>query len=92
MVALLIVSNYTSINAVVKAELFPAHIRALGVGFPYAIAVSIFGGSAEFLALKFKDLGHENWFYWYVTGCILVSLLVYSFMNDTQKHSKIEDE
>ncbi|TWR25815.1 MFS transporter [Mucilaginibacter pallidiroseus] len=92
MVALLIVSNYTSINAVVKAELFPAHIRALGVGFPYAIAVSIFGGSAEYLALKFKELGHENWFYWYVTGCILVSLLVYSFMNDTQKHSKIEGE
>jgi MHS family alpha-ketoglutarate permease-like MFS transporter len=54
MLALLIVSNYTAINAVVKAELFPAHIRALGVGFPYAIAVSIFGGSAEYIALMFK--------------------------------------
>jgi MHS family alpha-ketoglutarate permease-like MFS transporter len=57
MVALLIVSNYTSINAVVKAELFPAHIRALGVGFPYAIAVSLFGGTAEYIALLFKGNG-----------------------------------
>ncbi|RYU91219.1 MFS transporter [Mucilaginibacter terrigena] len=91
MLALLIVSNYTAINAVVKAELFPAHIRALGVGFPYAIAVSIFGGSAEWIALKFKEYGHENWFYWYVTGCIVVSLVVYTTMNDTKKHSKIEE-
>lgn len=91
MLALLIVSNYTSINAVVKAELFPAHIRALGVGFPYAIAVSIFGGSAEYVALLFKNAGHQEWFYWYVTACIMVSLAVYVLMNDTQKHSKIEE-
>ncbi|MFD0767051.1 MFS transporter [Mucilaginibacter lutimaris] len=91
MFALLVVSNYTAINAVVKAELFPAHIRALGVGFPYAIAVSIFGGSAEYIALSFKEHGHENWFYWYVTGCIVVSLVVYATMNDTRKHSKIEE-
>jgi MHS family alpha-ketoglutarate permease-like MFS transporter len=92
MLALLIVSNYTAINAVVKAELFPAHIRALGVGFPYAIAVSIFGGSAEYIALMFKSYGHENGFYWYVTGCIMVSLVTYVVMNDTKKHSKIEGE
>ena len=92
MLALLIVSNYTAINAVVKAELFPAHIRALGVGFPYAIAVSAFGGSAEYIALLFKQNGHEEWFYWYVTGCIALSLLVYITMIDTQKHSKIEGE
>ena len=32
--AWLIVSGYTSINAVVKAELFPTNVRATGVGFP----------------------------------------------------------
>ncbi|GAB3928838.1 MFS transporter [Mucilaginibacter myungsuensis] len=89
--ALIIVSGYTSINAVVKAELFPAHIRALGVGFPYAIAVSLFGGTAEYIALSFKGAGHEEWFYYYVTVCILISLLVYSFMGDTRKYSKMED-
>lgn len=49
--ALTVVSGYTSINAVVKAGLFPAEIRALGVGLPYAITVSIFGGTAEYIAL-----------------------------------------
>lgn len=89
MTALIIISGYTSINAVVKAELFPANIRALGVGFPYGVAVSIFGGTAEQVALSFKKGGHEQWFYWYVTGCILVSLIVYMLMRDTKKYSKI---
>lgn len=90
MLALVIVSGYTSINAVVKAELFPANVRALGVGFPYGVAVSLFGGTAEPLALSFKSAGHQEWFYWYVTGCILVSLIIYATMKDTRKHSKID--
>lgn len=91
MAALVIVSGYTAINAVVKAELFPAHIRALGVGFPYAIAVSIFGGTAEYIALSFKKHHHQEWFYWYVTICITISLVIYCFMGDTRKYSKMED-
>ncbi|SES24908.1 MFS transporter [Pedobacter rhizosphaerae] len=90
-VALIIVSGYTSINAVVKAELFPAEIRALGVGLPYALTVAIFGGTAEYFALWFKNIGHESYFYWYVTGCILISLILYTTMKDTKHHSKIED-
>ena len=89
--ALIIVSGYTSINAVVKAELFPAEIRALGVGLPYALTVAIFGGTAEYLALWFKNIGHESYFYWYVTGCILISLILYTTMKDTKHHSKIEE-
>jgi MHS family alpha-ketoglutarate permease-like MFS transporter len=92
MIALIIVSGYTSINAVVKAEMFPAHVRALGVGFPYGVAVSLFGGTAEPLALVFKNYNHQEWFYWYVAGCVLISLLVYVGMKDTKKHSKMEDE
>jgi MHS family alpha-ketoglutarate permease-like MFS transporter len=92
MCALIIVSGYTSINAVVKAELFPANVRALGVGFPYGVAVSLFGGTAEPFALLFKEQGHQEWFYWYVTGCILISLVIYSTMHDTKKHSKIVEE
>ena len=90
--ALIIVSGYTSINAVVKAELFPAHIRALGVGLPYALTVALFGGTAEYLALWFKNTGHESYFYFYVTFCILISLVLYTTMKDTKHHSKIEDE
>lgn len=88
MAALVIVSGYTSINAVVKAELFPASIRALGVGLPYALTVSIFGGTAEYLGTWLKLKGHESWFFWYVSGCILCSLLVYGLMRDTQRHSR----
>ncbi|MCC8425600.1 MFS transporter [Mucilaginibacter sp. UR6-11] len=92
MCALIIVSGYTSINAVVKAEMFPSHVRALGVGLPYGLAVSIFGGTAEPLALVFKNNNHQEWFYWYVAFCVLISLVVYITMKDTKKHSKIEAE
>jgi MHS family alpha-ketoglutarate permease-like MFS transporter len=92
MAALIIVSGYTSINAVVKAELFPTEIRALGVGLPYALTVSIFGGTAEYVALWFKSAGMESGYYWYVTACIACSLLVYLFMKDTRDHSRITHE
>ena len=89
MFALVIVSGYTAINAIVKAELFPAEIRALGVGLPYALTVSLFGGTAEYVALWFKNIGVEQGFYWYVTACIFMSLLVYIFMPDSQQSSKL---
>jgi MHS family alpha-ketoglutarate permease-like MFS transporter len=90
--ALVIVTGYTSINAVVKAELFPAHIRTLGVALPYAIANAVFGGTAEYVALWFKDAGWERGFYWYVTGMIGVSLVTYLLMRDTAKHSQIRED
>ncbi len=88
--ALVIVSCYTAINAVVKAELFPAEIRALGVALPYAVTVSVFGGTAEYVGLWFRRLGHEPLFYWYITGCIFISLLVYTLMRDTRSTSQID--
>jgi MHS family alpha-ketoglutarate permease-like MFS transporter len=90
--ALLIVTGYTSINAVVKAELFPAHIRALGVALPYALANTLFGGTAEYVALWLKDNGMERGFYWYVSAMIGLSLIVYVSMRDTKKHSLIEED
>jgi len=88
--ALVVVSGYTSINAVVKAELFPTEIRALGVGLPYALTVAIFGGSAEYVALLAKSHGVESWFYWYVTACAAISLLVYLRMPDTRDTSRLD--
>ncbi|MGL4289054.1 MAG: MFS transporter [Phreatobacter sp.] len=78
---------YTSINAVVKAELFPTSIRATGIAVPYAVTVSIFGGTAPVIALWFKQQGHEQWFYYYLSGVIFVSLLVYATMRDTKHDS-----
>jgi len=85
--AWLIVAGYTSINAVVKAELFPTKVRATGVGLPYALTVSIFGGTADSVALWLKAQGHEQWFYYYLTGMIGISLIVYLFMRDTKADS-----
>ncbi|MER6507233.1 MFS transporter [Nonomuraea sp. NPDC001636] len=84
LVGLVIVTGYTSINAVVKAELFPTHVRALGVALPYAIANALFGGTAEYVALWFKDKGIESGFYWYVSACAAVSLIVYLTMRETR--------
>jgi MFS transporter, MHS family, alpha-ketoglutarate permease len=90
--ALVVVSGYTAVNAIVKAELFPTQVRALGVGLPYAVTVSIFGGTAEYVALWFKRLGHEQGYAWYVTACIACSLLVYVFMRDTRSSSRIVEQ
>jgi MHS family alpha-ketoglutarate permease-like MFS transporter len=90
MVALLIITGYTSINAIVKAELFPTKIRALGVGLPYALTVAIFGGTAETIALALKKGGHESLYFWYVAGCIAISLVTYYFMRETSTSSTID--
>ncbi|MDX3237444.1 MFS transporter [Streptomyces sp. ME03-5709C] len=82
--ALVVVTGYTSINAAVKAELFPTRVRALGVALPYAIANALFGGTAEYVALWFKEAGHETAFFWYVSACALVSLVTYVLMPDTR--------
>ncbi len=90
--ALVMVTGYTSINAVIKAELFPSYIRALGVALPFAIANAIFGGTAEMVALWFKRIGHEHWFYIYVTVVIACSLITYIRMRETKTASLIEED
>ncbi|WP_296263276.1 MFS family transporter [Pseudomonas sp. UBA6562] len=74
-VAMCIVSLYTSISGLVKAEMFPPQVRALGVGLAYAVANAVFGGSAEYVALNLKSMGIENTFYWYVTAMMAVAFL-----------------
>ena len=88
--AWVIVSGYTSITAIIKAELFPTNVRALGVGLPYALTASIFGGSVDSVALWFKNAGNESGFFWYATALIFVSLLFYVFMPDMKRHSRME--
>jgi MHS family alpha-ketoglutarate permease-like MFS transporter len=90
--ALVIVSAYSSVNAVVKAELFPTEMRALGVALPYSLANALFGGTAEYVALWFKSKGNEPGFYTYVTLVIAASLGVYVLMRDTRAHSRIVED
>lgn len=89
MCALLWISLYTSISGILKAELFPAEVRALGVGLSYAIGNSLFGGSAEYVALQLKSWGHEEWFYYYVAFMLAISLLSSWLMPDNRKKSTL---
>jgi MFS transporter, MHS family, alpha-ketoglutarate permease len=81
-VALAVLSLYTSISGLIKAELFPAEVRALGVGLPYALANAVFGGSAEYAALSLKAQGAESRFFWYVTALCAMVAVVSFLMRD----------
>lgn len=91
-VALAIVSFYTSISGLIKAEMFPPEVRAMGVGLSYAVANAIFGGSAEYVALWFKSVGSESSFYWYVTVLCAISLLVSWRMRDPSREGYLRNE
>jgi MHS family alpha-ketoglutarate permease-like MFS transporter len=90
--AMAIQSCYTSISAVVKAELFPTAIRTLGVAVPYALANAIFGGTAEYAALWFKSIGSERGFYVYASVLSAISFLVALAMRESRKHSRIVED
>jgi MHS family alpha-ketoglutarate permease-like MFS transporter len=92
MATLIMVTGYTSINAIIKAEMFPAHIRALGVALPFAIANAIFGGTAEYVALWLKNIGHERWFYIYISLLAAMSLIAYVRMRETKTSSQILED
>jgi len=90
--ALVILTGYTSVNAVVKAELFPTGLRALGVALPYAAANAVFGGTAEYIALSFKQAGHESGIYVYVSLVLAIACVVAMRMRDTQKASLLKED
>ena len=90
LLTLMIASFYTSISGVVKAELFPPEVRALGVGLTYAIANAMFGGTAEYVALWLKSAGHEQWFFWYVAGMVAIAFAASLIMPDTRKYGYLE--
>lgn len=92
LIYMLILSTYSSISVVVKAELFPAEVRVVGIGLPHAITVAVFGGSAEYVALWLKNAGHEKWFYWYITIAIFISLMMFLLMKDTRTHNQMGEE
>jgi MHS family alpha-ketoglutarate permease-like MFS transporter len=92
LVPLVLLGAYTSISALIKAELFPAHIRTLGVALPYAIGNTLFGGTAEYAALWFKSVGLEAGFYWYLTAIIGVALIGFLLLPETKLSSLIIED
>ncbi|MFO1150507.1 MAG: MFS family transporter [Alsobacter sp.] len=90
--ALAVISLYTSISGLMKAELFPAEVRALGVGFAYAIGNALFGGTAEYVALWFKQAGLESTFFWYVTALMLIGFFVALVMPDARRDGYLQGD
>jgi len=88
-VPLFALSGYTALSAIIKAELYPAHVRALGVAVPYAIAMALFGGNAETAALYLKKIGCESGFYWLVAGVMAAGFFVALTMRRTEQHGLI---
>ncbi|MFE0041866.1 MFS transporter [Streptomyces albireticuli] len=82
---MVLLTGYTSIAAAVNAEVFPARVRAAGIGFPYSLTVALFGGTAPYLGTWFKQSGHPGAFPWYVAGLCLVSACVYAVLPETAK-------
>lgn len=88
--ALAILSLYTSISGLFKAELFPQHIRALGVGLAHSISIAIFGGSAEYIALLCKQMGQEQAYFWYVAAICAIAFVTALFMREPRRVSMAE--
>ncbi|WGW13890.1 MFS transporter [Saxibacter everestensis] len=82
---MVVVTGYTSIGVAVNAELFPARVRAAGIGFPYSLTVAAFGGTAPFMGTLFKDVGRPELFGWYAAALAVVSFIVYLRMAETAR-------
>jgi MFS transporter, MHS family, alpha-ketoglutarate permease len=83
--------GYTANNAMVKAELFPAHVRALGVAFPYAVGNTLLAGTLEYVALWFKSSGHESGFFWYVAAMVGMTVVAYAMLPETKTAGLIRE-
>ena len=92
LIPLSLLSGYSANNALVKAELFPAHIRGLGVALPYAIGNAAFAGTAELVALALKDAGVERLFYVYVALVIGLAGVATLLLPETRDESLIEQD
>ncbi|MFJ4839938.1 MFS transporter [Streptomyces sp. NPDC088746] len=82
---MVLLTGYTSVAAAVNAEIFPARVRAAGIGFPYSLTVALFGGTAPYVGTWFKEAGHAGGFPWYVAGLCLVSACFYLVLPETAK-------
>ncbi|MFF8833217.1 MFS transporter [Streptomyces sp. NPDC015131] len=86
---MVLLTGFTSVSAAVNAEIFPARVRAAGIGFPYSLTVALFGGTAPYVGTLFTQAGHPGLFPWYVSALCLVSATVYLRLPETA-HRELE--
>ncbi|WP_399432246.1 MFS transporter [Streptomyces sp. WAC05374] len=86
---MVLLTGFTSVSAAVNAEVFPARVRAAGIGFPYSLTVALFGGTAPYVGTLFTELGRPGLFPWYVSVVCLVSSAVYLRLPESA-HKELE--
>lgn len=89
---LMIAAFYTSISGVVKADLFPPTVRALGVGLPYAIANAMFGGTAEYVALWLRSVGMEDLFFYHVAAMAVIGFIASALLPNLKQHGHLDGD
>ena len=90
LIPMVFLTGYTALAAIVKAEMFPTKVRALGVGLPHALVAATFGGTAEPIALALKQAGHESGFFWYVTGCVALTGIAVLMIKEPSRNSTLD--
>lgn len=90
LIPMVFLTGYTALAAIVKAEMFPTKVRALGVGLPHALVAAVFGGTAEPIALALKQAGVESAFFWYVTACVALTGIAVLMVKEPSRHSTLD--
>lgn len=81
--ALTAVSGAATFSAI--PELFPSRARALGLSIAYAVGVTVFGGTTQFIiAWLIGVTGNAATPAWYVVGATVVSTLALLGMSETR--------
>lgn len=83
-VMLFFIAGSAAIVPAVYAELFPTHIRTVGVGVPYSICVAVFGGTAPYLQTWLGTIGQAYLFNVYAVILLLVGILFAFLIPETK--------
>jgi MHS family alpha-ketoglutarate permease-like MFS transporter len=83
-IGMALVTGFSATCAAVMAEQFPAKVRVTGVALPYAISVTLFGGTAPYIMTAMTNAGHSGLIWVYVAGISLVGFVVYATMPETK--------
>ena len=80
-----LLAGWTATSAAVMVELFPARIRAAGIGFPYAMTVAVFGGTAPYFVTWLIDGDLTAWVGIYLAVLAVISLICIVSMKETSR-------
>ncbi len=78
-----ILAGALAISPALFSELFPTEVRTSGIGFPYAFAVALFGGTAPYVQTLAANASF-NFFPIYAIGLLVVTALTVLTLPETK--------